>query len=568
MTDSSAPKPVLRPIGGGLAPALLAGLRRQVRSEWAGNPLHLWLLERPRAEGFAAIPLDPRPVSPRRGKQLLEGHFSLAGETVSVGREGDPWDRSSPSRRFADELHRFAWVPDLVALGEGGAREALRLTFLWERLFGRWNSFSWSGEILDRRVFNLACASGAMAVSTTEEEALALSMTVARQARQLLQTPEPVARRAQRCAAAAVAGAALAGKPGQGILKRALAGLVRALESDVLPDGGHITRSPEAGMELLFDLRSLEDVLAQKGEAAPAELGRAIDRLTSGLRFLTLPDGLLACFQGGEASAVRIVSAARAHDDKKAPAPAQMPHTGYQRLTGKALSLIVDAGAPAQGPFSETACAQSLAIELLCGNERLISNSAWSPRAPGSQALRLTDAGSTAALGVSSAGQPLSGFAARQLGSRLTGGAGKVEAARRQAEQGDLLELAHDGWVKEFGVLHRRRLYLDTAADELRGEDLFEPAGAPEGSLAAFALHFHMHPGATASVARDSHSVLLRAPTQGGWWLRNDAQEVRIEPAVHFQNGRPVPTAQVVLRGHFRPAKGARVRWKIAAAEV
>ena len=175
--------------------ALGAALRRQARAEWAGNPAHLWLLERPRAEGFAAIPLDPRPVSPRRGKQLLDGTF-VAGRARPwpCGREGDPWDRPSPSRRFAEELHRFAWIPDLVALGEAGAREALRLTFLWERLFGRWNAFAWSGEILDRRVYNLACASGAMAVATTEEEALALSMTLARQARQLFQTREPDSR--------------------------------------------------------------------------------------------------------------------------------------------------------------------------------------------------------------------------------------------------------------------------------------------------------------------------------------------------------------------------------------
>ena len=560
--------PVLRPIAGSALPALGAGLRRQLRAEWAGNPLHLWLLERPRAEGFAAIPLDPRPVSPRRGKQLLEGRFSLAGETLDTGRGGDPWDRPSPSRRFAEELHRFAWVPDLVSLGEAGAREALRLTFLWERLFGRWNAFAWSGEILDRRVYNLACASGAMAVATTEEEALALSLTLARHARQLFQTPEPASRRGQRLAAAAIAGAALAGKAGEGILNKALARLARALDADVLPDGGHVTRSPEAGMQLLFDLRCLDDVLAQKGATAPAELGRAIDRLTSGLRFLTLADGQLACFQGGEASATRIVAAARSHDDKAAPAPPQMPHTGYQRLAGKALSLIVDAGAPAAGPLSDAACAQPLAIEVLAGHERLISNAAWSPRAPGSQAMRLTDAGSTVAFGVSSAGRPLNGFAARQLGSRLVEGAGKVEAVRRQADHGDLLELAHDGWLKEFGVIHRRRLYLDAAADELRGEDIFEAAGAAAGSPVAFAIHFHLYPGATASVARDSHSVLLRAPTQGGWWLRNDAPEVRVEPAVHFQNGRPVPTSQVVLRGHFRPSKGGRVRWKLAAAEV
>ena len=46
--------------------------------------------------------------------------------------------------------------------GERGAREAVRLTLAWARIFARWSPFAWDPDILSRRAYNLACA--AMAV--------------------------------------------------------------------------------------------------------------------------------------------------------------------------------------------------------------------------------------------------------------------------------------------------------------------------------------------------------------------------------------------------------------------
>ncbi len=62
--------------------------------------------------------------------------------------------------------------------------------------------------------------------------------------------------------------------------------------------------------------------------------------------------------------------------------------------------------------------------------------------------------------------------------------------------------------------------------------------------------------------------MLLRAEgDETGWWLRNDAREVAIEASVFYQDGLPRRTQQVVMRGQARLDAGARVRWKIAAAE-
>ena len=548
--------------------AVLVATARQGRTEWFGTPPHLARLSGPRAQGFAIFPKDFRPARSDNGRALMAGVFSFVGETLDVGEGGEPWNRPSPGRAFAEALHGFGWLRNLTALGAEGAREGLRLIEEWRLVFGRWSSFAWGGEVLDRRVVNTACALKSIAAVASEAEVEMLAELLVRQARQLLLARDPAWRAAERTAAAALAGSAIAGRAGEALTARALPRLEKLISKTVLPDGGHVSRSPEAGMELLLDLLALEDGLEQRGVQTPESIHAAIDRLKAALRFFTLPDGRLACFQGGEEADPVLIAAARAADEAgKAAAPVEAPYAGYQRLIGKTIQVMMDVGAPAQDPYSVTACAQPGAIEVVCGPDRLITNSGWSPRAARSQALRLTDGGSTAALAHESAGAPLGGWASRMLGSRLVGGARHAGARRTANDSGVWVDFTHDGWAA-LGIKHDRRLYLDLTADELRGEDQFTPTRPATGSrVISYAVHFHLPPEVEAVVARDNKSVLLRGPSSKGWWLRNDALDVRVEPAVHFRGGQQLSSRQVVLLGHLQPDRGGRVRWKLTAVE-
>jgi len=544
-------------------------VRRRLGHEWAGTPPHRWLLARSRPEGLAAMPRDLRPVNLSAGRQILAGAFVLGGETLAPGARGDPWNRASPSRRFAVNLHRFGWMRDLLAAGPDGATEGLRLTLEWSRTFGGWNAFAWSAEVLERRVYNLACAARPLCARASDAEAARIALDLCRQARRLLQFDDGPARRAERATVAAIAGAALSGRAGERLLSQGLARLRRALPATVAPDGGHASRNPQAALELYFDLSTLDDALAQRGLSTPEELLRAIDRLSGAVRFLTLADGRLAAFHGGEECERAYVSAARAQEDagdRAAPAA----RNGYHRLEARSLQVFADAAPSSSGPWSVTACAQPLAIEVLAGQRRLIVGGGWSPDAQAPQAMRLVDAASTASIGDAACGQPLRGFAAKVLGPRLTGAVRRVEARRHEAAGALWLEAAHDGWVERFGLRHARRLYIDVDADELRGEDSFLPLGQakPNGRrFVPFMVRFHLHPDVQAQIARDRKSVLLKPEgDERGWWLRNDAVEVVLEPSLHYTLGQPRRSQQIVLRGQARIAEGAKIRWKLSAA--
>ena len=530
---------------------------RTLSEEWRASDPHRWLTERPRPEGFALQPVDRRPTDPDTGRLVLAGTIALADATMTVGVGGNPWDRACPTRAFAEALHNFAWLPDLVSVGPDGAAEALRLVLEWRRLFGRWNSFAWDPEIMARRVFHLACAGPSLTARASDTETLQIAADLARQARDLL-GPADLAGAADRAVAAAVAGVALSGSAGERLLERALVRLSRALPRTVAPDGGHASRQASAALELLFGLETLDEAMIQRGMAAPDTVQRAIDRLAVAVRFFTLADGSLAAGHGGVQRDATYVAAARALDEAAhRPMPSELG--GYQRMESRRLQVIADTAPPPTGPWSLSGAASPLAMQVLAGGRRLIDLDAG----------RGLDAASTVQVEARDLSRPLTGLPARILGPRLAEMDTVVEVQRHEAPGAVWLDLAHHGWNRRYGLMHQRRLYLDLEAGDLRGEDRLTPTARAQGPdsrhFVAYTLRFQLHPGVRALVAQDRRSVLLRADgVQEGWVLRNDVLDIAIEPVP--RTGRPA--LQLVLSGLRRADSGARVRWRLSPART
>src|SRR5690606_36071572 len=104
------------------------------------------------------------------------------------------------------------------------------------------------------------------------------------------------------------------------------------------------------------------------------------------------------------------------------------------------------------GGWSAAACAQPLALEIVCGRDRLITGCGWTPGAADRQGLRLGPGHSTLTLGEAAVATPLGGWKGELLGHRLIGPPLQVETQRRVGEGAVWLEAEHDGWVHEFGL--------------------------------------------------------------------------------------------------------------------
>ncbi|MBU2418699.1 MAG: heparinase II/III family protein, partial [Alphaproteobacteria bacterium] len=280
--------------------------------------------------------------------------------------------------------------------------------------------------------------------------------------------------------------------------------------------------------------------------------------------------GRLMTLQGGGPSSAARIAAAVAHDEVDRSEPPTGTVGGVARIRSPLLTVAADVAGPARGAWSAAACAQPLALEIVCGRDRLVTGCGWTPRAADRQGLRLAPGHSTLTLGEASTASPLGGWKGDLLGHRLIGRPLHVEVHRRDGEGAVWLEAEHDGWVPAYGLLHQRRLYLDQRLDELRAEERLHPAPGQKDVVRAiaapYAIRFQLEPGIQASLARDRRSILLRGHSGRGWWFRTDGPDVAIEPSVHIDDGLTRRSLQIVVRGSARTDSETKIRWKLSPA--
>lgn len=521
-------------------------------------------------------PEDPYSVLEDRGDEFLAGRLVFAGETLSLNDGETVWDRPLPSEAFARRLHGFDWLRDVKDRGE--TADATRLIDGWVARFGRWNGFAWSHEVLALRVINWLRAGPDVlnASGETEKARKARFKSLMRQVRYLQRdlglAPDGLPR-LRGALALSLAGLCL---PRQdSLLKSALSALSRELKRQILPDGGHVSRSPEAGLVALIDLMCIRDLADARGTALPDEILKTIDRLAPMVRFHQLDDGCLASFHGGGESDQAALTWVLEKDDSQGRPFGFAPHSGYHRAHAGGATVILDAGDTPLGEVSRGSHASALALEMATPGGRLIVNCGWQADQPRSwrEAVRASAAHSTLTLEETSSARLLTpGWKRDLLGTRLATHPGPVTARRNEEDMGIWLEGIHEGYRELFGLSHRRRVFLAADGGDLRGEDaLFRPVsdGTPDDVEVRyrFAIRFHLHPEVKVSLSRDSMSAILVQPNGDGWRFRTDGGPVRLERSIYLAAGSPPQRATlIIVRGDAEPFGAGdrppnRVRW-------
>jgi uncharacterized heparinase superfamily protein len=347
----------------------------------------------------------------------------------------------------------------------------------------------------------------------------------------------------------------------------------KELSRQILADGGHISRNPDALVELLLDLLPLRQCFVARDRPPPKELTDAIDRIMPMLRFFRTGDGTLARFNGAGPTATDALATVMAYDDVEGAPVRTAANSGYVRLACGPTTLVCDIGPVPAPSLSTGAHAGFLSFEMSSANCPIIVN--CGAPAPHHEAWR-PYARSTAAHSTLTFEDSLSaGFAATNANGSVTVGdaalTGPVNAQATFADQGDNYRIkgSHDGYVADFGVSHARQILVAPNGLLISSEDkLSAPVGlkSPEGDLiaGAYAIRFHLHPSVRASLGSDGQSAVLTLKNGETWKISSNAPETKIEESFFLADARgPQATSQVVLAGFMGEASEARIVWNI-----
>jgi uncharacterized heparinase superfamily protein len=546
---------------------LIAPLRALWRRTW----FYHRLLGGPLADRIPFNPFDAQPRRLEDADALLRGRFRFAGETVDV-KNNSVFDAVAPSQAWAQALHSFEWLPPLAVAGGDAARTlATNLITQWIKRNARYSEPAWLAHVMAARLVNLF-AHGRLAITNSDLLWRSkLFVSLREQSRMLARVAESAPDGIPRLEAAA--GLALSGACLDDSPKRLDAGiqrLVAEISHQILPDGGHISRSPLALLDAYRHVVMVVDALMAKDHAVPQVLISAHDRMAPMIRFFRHGDGALALFNGGCESDARMIEGLLARDQVRGQPFAHARHSAYHRMSaGKAL-VILDAGAPPQGMFSCDAHAGCLAFELSAGPQRLVVNCGAGPQPKWGDALRATAAHSTVTIAdTSQAGVLGEGFARDLIGARLLGGPTQVDSRRVETANGWSVEAHHDAYVPAFGILHERRLTLSPQGLVLTGADRLVPRTTGRKAAVPFAVRFHIHPDVRMSPSENG-GIILKLPTGEGWRFRAGGGEIAIEESVYLGGDTVRRAEQLVVTGAIKDA-AVEIGWvfeQIGAASV
>ena len=525
-------------------PNLLRGLRRGMAK--------LPGLGMARVPDAPAQPVrDPWPGDPARGAALMKGEFELAGGTAIL-RLGGFASLTAPPMLMA-ALHGFVWLRDLRALGTDGARMRARaLVAEWIAAGSTLPPLAERPDVTGSRIAAWLGHYDFFAASADDGFRQRLMARLVADARELAASlpTEELDGRALTAVKGLVA-AAVALPDHTAFMARAQKVLPQELARQILADGTHCERSPAQQLAVLQDLTEMRSLLQAGQVTPPAVLPLAIEKVGLALRMMRHGDGGLALFNGTRDEAPALIELVLTQAGRTGRAPSALNDGGFHRLQAGRSLLIMDCGPPPPPKLDRFSHAGTLSFELSIGRERLIVNCGAMPAAEQAwrDAARSTAAHSTLIIADTNSSE----LRQTGLGRRPE----VVEVSRQESRGAHWLDASHDGWMRPFRAVHRRRLYMAESGEDIRGEDAVEAeSGQP------FVVRFHLHPGVDANLQQDGEAVLLRLPSGAFWRLRAEGAKMTLEESIYLAGAEPRRTEQIVLTGFMDGPQ--QVKWGIA----
>ncbi|MCB9990495.1 MAG: heparinase II/III family protein [Rhodospirillales bacterium] len=537
---------------------LLRSLRAKAGQFAFNNVVYNWSLGGSVPHGFITQLADLWPGDAERGRWLCSGAFAMDGETLAL--HNDCWEPSGVGPHWLRHMHGFDWLRDLKALGGDAPRlQARAMIESWIKRYNLCQPSVWRADYTGRRLAGWIALYDFFGESADEDFQDQFFVSLIRQARHLSRAAPgnaPGLPAFYAVKGLIYAGIALQGR--ESWLEQGLDLLEQETGKQILPDGGHISRSPAQLCEVLQIFIDVRQALIAGEYPVPERMAHTIDRMAQALRFFRYADRHFALFHGTQEGDLTLIDAVLNRSNARGKVLPGLPQSGFERMTLGRSMVMVDCGTPPPSPYDTDAHASPLAFEFVYGKERVFVCCGSHPLDPAWQdSLRATAAHNTLGIDYRNSCE-IRDHQHGHFGRKPR----KVTMLREESKDAVLVEATHDGYVPLNGITHRRRLYLGASGHDLRGE---ENLTCSIGTVkpAEVTLRFHLHPRVLVSLIQNGEEALLRLPGGAGWRFFHSAGKLSLENSIYLGQGtRPRKTKQLVITGRM-DCDTAQIKWAL-----
>lgn len=503
---------------------------RQIVSYIVRNPLST---SNQNPTRLVLAPVDLRQADIFVASEIIAGRFPLAG-TVLETEGRNPFLEGSVSPPFDQKLHAFRWLRHLRASSDQRAGDrAKQLTDEWMASYlKRMSGSEWEFETVTQRLIAFLSHSPIILEKADQDFYQRFLFCIAQHVRYLRRVIPAAERNSARLKARiALAMASICLPSSKTYIRSISAELESELGKQILPDGGHISRNPLVLLDLLADLLPLRQTYLNLDHALPKNLLPVMDQMFAALRFFRHSSGDIALFNGSNYVSANYLMSILQNDEKTKENSPNLDDSGYARLDAARSVVLSDVGSAPKGELSKYAHAGCLSFEFSSGANRLIVNSGFPTfkQKEFGKFSRLTAAHSTLIVDDTSSAR----ISSSSLAGPIFIHEPNVITFEKEVDNGQTgFTASHDGYAKDFNIIHQRQLRLKDDGSLFSGLDTIEPAKAGDIPNTPITIRFHIHP--SVDVGQSENGMIFLTTKDGERWAFTSTVKAVVEKDIFF----------------------------------
>ncbi len=490
------------------------------------------------------------PLSPTEGRKIIKRNFNFCGYSIEMAGHIN-WNVNDVSEDWHREFFSYKWLQDVAAINSDKVASSFAREFI--------NGFTlitkqddvhdcaWELDVTGERLTHwlyyrhFVLKGGSQKFFIRYQKSLIKHISLLYH--HAVETPEYMTPNAIKglIAASTIIPSC------EFMLDTAVDLLQQCLKRDVLPDGGHISQSPQHHLSFIKSMIEIRELL-ETAEIVFDELNDAISKLGTMLEFFCHGDGRLALFHQNLLENATVIERAIELSYAKERPPVIAEYSGYGKLKEAETCLFLRTA----GEEGRKLPLGISAVELSDGKERIFVNCGMYYGASRQWQDALSHPSAYSTLYPETDSEVLYGIKLHQQHF--------LDRATRK-----IIELNYD---ISPTLIHERHVEMSDDGKICKGRDFLQAQeGTQVNDNTKVHIRFHLHPDVRCQAQKEG-SYVLKLVSGAQWQFSSTfPKHIAIEESVYLgYYGKPQKTLQLVMTISFSELSGG-VRWEMRKIE-
>ncbi len=327
-------------------------------------------------------------------------------------------------------------------------------------------------------------------------------------------------------------------------------------------DGFPLSRNPSDLIYFSKFLILIKSCIKDAQKYSPNFLDDLIEKNLFCIKNMSAPNKLIPLFNGGIEEDVSELEKFISELNYESKSKKKLIG-GIQILKNRNSSIFFDVGGPPNKNFSSAYQAGPLSFEYYLDNEKIITNCGFGSNISSKAELlsRLTSAQSTVSINDTS----VTKFERNKLVNKVFGNSikntFKIHDLDYKEENNQIISTAsHNGYLKNFGCIHKRMVSLNKSTNQLDGYD--ELIKKKDGRPITYNLRFHLYPGLTAVKTMGGNSVVIQVNKNKSLIFRVKEDLITLEKSIFLGRNKILDNTCITISGNL-VNKNKIIHWEI-----